>query len=204
MSTAQWYRVLVEMNITMVEVEATDNKMQYKKTRTELASPATDWECSWRRARLKGLGSEATIFLWKLLHILLPTEDRLSRILPNTPSNCKYCPHPTTAETPHCLFQCVSTREVGTWLLSLVRQHDNTATAASLVKLEFKAEDTTEMPLVWIISQTLLYLWGVRTSGKTASLIVTRAVLESKISLLRETRHKNEHAIILEILEHNY
>ena len=47
MSTAQWYRVLVEMNITMVEVEATDNKMQYKKTRTELASPATDWECSW-------------------------------------------------------------------------------------------------------------------------------------------------------------
>jgi hypothetical protein len=100
MSTAQWYRVLVEMNITMVE--ATGNMMQYKKTRTELASPATDWECSWRGARLKGLGSEATSFLWKLLHFLLPTEDRLSRILPNTPSNCKYCPHPTTADTPHC------------------------------------------------------------------------------------------------------
>ena len=67
----------------------------------------------------------------------------------------------------------------------------------------FTAEDSTEMPLVWIISQTLLYLWVVRTSGKTANLIVTRAILESKISLLRETRHRNEHAVILDILVDN-
>ena len=119
LSTAQWYRVMVELNITMEE--APNNQMDYIKTRAELASPTTDWECSWRRARLKRIGSEATSFLWKLLHLLLPTEERLSRILPNTSNLCKYCPNPITADISHCLFQCVSTREVGSWLLSLVR-----------------------------------------------------------------------------------
>ena len=202
MSTAQWYRVLVEQNITMIDA-ADSHNMEYIKTRAELASPATDWECSWRRARLKGLGSEATSFLWKLLHLILPTEERLSRILPNTPNHCKYCPNPITADIPHCLFMCVSTREVGSWLLSLVRKHDHSVTPNNLVKLEFQAEDSTEMPLVWIISQTLLYMWGVRASGKTVSLIITRATLESKISLLRETRYRNEQVVIQEIFEQN-
>ena len=139
-----------------------------------------------------------------MLHLLLPTEERLARILPNTSNLCKYCPNPITADISHCLFQCVRTREVGSWLLSLVKQHDQSATAERLVKLEFEAEESTEMPLVWILSQTLLYMWGVRASGKTVSLIITRAILESKISLLRETRHRNEHLVNLEILEQKF
>ena len=201
MSTAQWYRVLVEQDITMVEPE--NSPMEYIKTRPELASPSTDWETSWRRARLKGLGSEATSFLWKLLHLLLPTEQRLSRILPNSSELCKLCPTPTTADLPHCLFQCVSTREVGGWLLSLVREHDPSVTAINLLKLEFESDDSSEMPLVWILAQTLLYMWGVRASGKTVSLVVTRARLESKISLLRETRYRNEQIKMQEIFELN-
>jgi hypothetical protein len=74
--------LLVEQEITMVELA--DNQREYIKSRAELASPTTDWESSWRHARTKGIGSEATSFLWKLLHCLLPTEARLSRIFPNT------------------------------------------------------------------------------------------------------------------------
>ena len=54
MTTAQWYRVLLEKEITMVEID--DQTMQYINSRTELASPNTDWELTWKRARLKGLG----------------------------------------------------------------------------------------------------------------------------------------------------
>ena len=49
------------------------------KCKAELRSPGTDWELSWSLSRLKGLGSEATSFLWKLLHCILPAEERLSR-----------------------------------------------------------------------------------------------------------------------------
>ena len=198
MSTAQWYRLLLEQSITMEENE--DNSRQYIKTRSENASPNTDWELSWHRARLKGLGSQATSFLWKLLHNLLPTEERLARILPNSSANCNFCPTPVRADLPHCLFECNRTMESGSWLLSLIRRHDPTVSASKLLRLEFSCSDSAEMPLVWITAQTLLYMWGVRTGGKIVSLATTRAELESKISLLRETRYSNQQVLMAEYI----
>ena len=73
MSTANWYRLLVEQQITMFEPD--NSPREYIRSRAELASPDTDWEVSWSRARLKGLGTQATSFLWRLLDRLLPTEE---------------------------------------------------------------------------------------------------------------------------------
>ena len=201
MSTANWYRLLVEQEITMFEQD--NNPREYIRSRAELASQATDWERCWRRARLKGLGTQATSFLWKLLHRLLPTEERLARILPHASNICKLCPTPTNADLCHCLFQCVSTMEVATLLLSMVREHDPAVTAAKLLRLEFECEDSVEMPLVWTIAHTLLYMWGVRASGKTVNRILTRAVIESKISILRETRYQNDHLVIKNLVDSN-
>ena len=155
------------------------------KCKVELASLATDWDTTWRRARLRGLGSEATSFLWKLIHNILPTELRLARILPNQSPNCKFCPTPITADLPHCFFQCANTNTVGNWLLSLVSKHVPGATVSGLLKLDFEVEESKEMPLVWLLAQTFLYVWGVRASGNVVELHTTRSVLESKINLLR-------------------
>ena len=198
MSTAQWYRLLLEMNITMELKD--DETMEYIKSRAEVNSPENNWDESWRRARIQGLGSQAFSFLWKLLHNLLPSEDRLARILPNTHPHCKICPVQVTADLLHCLFQCSSTRETGNWLLSIIRHHDQSVTASKLLKLSFTCSDSAEMPLVWITAQTLLYMWGVRATGKIVSLANTRAVLESKISLLRETRYSNEQTLMSEYI----
>ena len=43
---------------------------------------------------------------------------------------------------------------------------------------EFQVEESREMPVVWLIAQTLLYMWGVRANGKTVDLNTTRSVLE--------------------------
>ena len=120
--TAHWYRYLVEEELTMTLLE--DNTLGYIKSRAELSVPTNDWETTWRRARLKGLGSAATSFLWKLVHKLLPTEDRLARILPSSEPGCKLCPNPAPADLVHCLFRCVSTREMGSKLISFISTHD--------------------------------------------------------------------------------
>ena len=198
MSTAQWYRVLVEVNTTMVAVG--DNKREYIKSRAELASPDTDWEASWSRARLRGIGSEASSFLWQTLHNLLPTEERLSRFLPNTSEQCKLCQPHVMADQVHCFFFCISTKEVGNWILSIIKSRDPTITPSKLLKLQFQCEDSEEMPLVWLTAQTLNYIWRIRASGKTVDLTLTRAVLESKISLLRETRYQNEKILLSEYI----
>ena len=198
-NTAQWYRVLLEKEVTMVEMN--DNSMEYTKSRAELASPGTDWVTSWRRARMKGLGSEAISFLWKLLHRLLPTEQRLARILPNSAQTCKYCPTPVTADLVHCFFSCVKTGDVGGRLLTAVRQHEPAVTQAGLLRLEFQEEGDKELPLVWITAHTLLYMWTTRASGRVVDLYLTRSMLEFKINLLRETRYASAVNLINEILE---
>ena len=71
MTTAQWYRYMVEQELTMQEMD--NNSREYIKSRAELSCTSNDWEQTWTRSRLKGLGSAATSFLWKLLHQLLPT-----------------------------------------------------------------------------------------------------------------------------------
>ena len=201
MSTAQWYRVLLEKNITM---EANnDSPNQYIRCKAELAAPTTDWETSWKRARFKGLGSEVTSFFWKLLHLLLPTEERLSRMLPNSSQNCKLCPLPVPGDLHHAMFDCVTSREAGAWILSLARKCDPSASSTKLLRLEFTCEEDAEMPLTWLLGQALLHIWNIRSSGKNVDLIVTRSTLESKINLLRETRFENEHIMIREIFETN-
>ena len=55
MSTVKWYRVLLEQEVTNVEVEGTPR--DFIKCKEEMLSQETDWETKWRRARLKGLGS---------------------------------------------------------------------------------------------------------------------------------------------------
>ena len=90
---------------------------------------------------------------------------------------------------------------MGRCLLAAIQVYDPTATPAGLLRLVFEADEDTEMPIVWVTAQTLLYIWGVRLSGRVVDLMVTRTLLETKINLLRETRFINEHIIIKEILE---
>ena len=175
--------------------------MQFIKSRTELASPTTDWELTWSRARLRGLGSEATSFLWKLLHRILPSEDRVARIIPNSSPNCRQCPTPAIVDLEHCFFSCTSTQNVGRALLSAVRLYVPDITPSALLRLEFPEQGDMEMPIVWISAQTLLYMWGVRQSGKVVNLIITRSILESKINLLRKTRYSQEQVLIKEIFD---
>ena len=79
-------------------------------------------------------------------------------------------------------------------------KQDPSESAAGLLKLEFQVEESREMPVVWLIAQTLLYMWGVRTNGNAVELSKTRSVLESKINLLRVTRFFNEYQLISEII----
>ena len=176
-------------------VKGNDSNMEYIMCRAELASPVTDWEASWRRARIKGLGSEATSFLWKLMHRLLPTEKRIARILPNSSENCKYCPMQTPADLVHSFFNCVKTRVMGRSLLTALRQHDPSVTPSGLLRLEFQEEGD----IVWMTAHILHYMWTTRTNGRVVDLVLTRAMLESKINLLRETRYSNEVNLLEEI-----
>ena len=83
----------------------------------------------------------------------------------------------------------------------MFQAHDANTSAQKLLRLEFQVDGPKEMPLVWILAHTLLYMWGVRLGGKAVTLFLTRAQLESKINILRETRYRDEHLIITEMFD---
>ena len=86
MSEKEWYTLLLEENCTM---EVVGDSEEYIKCSVERANPSTDWENSWRLARLPELGPDNTSFLFSLLHQILPTKERVARTKPNASSQCK-------------------------------------------------------------------------------------------------------------------
>ena len=86
-------------------------------------------------------------------------------------------------------------------LLNAVRHHDPSITPAGLLRLEFQEQGDKEMPVVWVTAHTLQYMWGKRGSGRVVDLFLTRSMLENKITLLRETRYRNEASLIDDFLD---
>ena len=105
MTSSQWYSLLLEDNLTMSSPDE-NSPRQYTACRTELANPDNDWEQTWRLARLKGLGPDMTTFLWRLLHRLLPTQDRVSKIVrsQNSSSHCQLCQEESVEDLSHAFF----------------------------------------------------------------------------------------------------
>ena len=88
MNEKEWYRLLLEDNISEV-VDEVNQERRLNPCRVERLSPETDWDSCWRLSRLAGLGSENVSFLMKLIHQILPTQERVARAKPHLRPDCK-------------------------------------------------------------------------------------------------------------------
>ena len=103
MSEKQWYQLLLESKVTMAE---TDESIQLIPCRAEIRNPGFDWESTWFRARMSGLGSKLISFLFKVLHDLLPNQERIARINPAVNGDCKLCVPNVKEDLVHALIRC--------------------------------------------------------------------------------------------------
>ena len=199
MSTAQWYRIILERDVIIENY--VQNREIYKMCKAETTCSEAKWEQVWRRARLKGLGGEVTSLLWKILHLILPTENRVARIIKNSSDKCRLSPNRQTGSLKHTFFDCSAVEEVGVWIKKLVQSVDPTTSPEKILTLSFECETSEEMPLTWLIGHTFLHLWKMRNSGKGSCLIVTRSYLESQINLIRRSRYSNEYEVIQKLFK---
>jgi hypothetical protein len=99
MTTKQWDQILLE-NRVLMQPGAAGARQVLLPVRVEQLVPEQDWPATWTLSRTKGLGSEQTTFLFKLLHQLIPTQDKINRIT-NEPSLFTVC----NAATVPCFLQ---------------------------------------------------------------------------------------------------
>ena len=87
MSVKEWYQHLLEKNVTKREIDD-EGRTELIPCKVEERDPAVSWSESYRLSRLKGLSPEDKSFLFKLIHTLLPSKERLHHLTPTTSPLC--------------------------------------------------------------------------------------------------------------------
>ena len=172
--------------------------------RAELLQPTVDWPGTWSLARTKGLGSDLTAFLFRLLHHLLPTQDRVARLggsQADPPGRCTHC-QADVEDQLHAFFSCQKSMVAGLALLGYVQQATPNLNPEEALRLELGHDlsDVDELASVCLLSTGLKYIWETRAEKKPIILYKMRAEIEAKISILRRTRHENSAIKMLEMI----
>ena len=199
MTTKQWYQILLE-DRALMQPGAAGAPQVLLPVRVEQLVPEQDWPATWTLARTKGLSSEQTTFLFKLLHQLLPTQDRINRIT-NEPGICKIC-NSATEDLYHALFSCTSSRATADLLLSYVHTVVPGLPPHKLLRLDLGAglEETDQLATLCLISTSLKYIWQARADKKVVTQYKMRAEVEALITILRKTRYSASADRLLEII----
>ena len=191
MTIGMWYRALLEIYVTH---EIDENGFQFKMlSKSERTNPATNWESTWQLSSTPGLDSKDTSFLFCLLHNLLPTQERLHRVLSHTvtSSHCTLCTEDVLCDQLHALVTCPFNNDVGHWITRCLRNILPQLQPAHLMTLNFGLDPSNKnaLPTSWLSSKALNIVWQSRVNKKATSITATRAALEAGIMLLRKTRY---------------
>ena len=195
----QWYQLLLERGVTHTS-DNPDQPPQIIATKLEVKHQNVDLTHSYKLARTFGLNPDQKSFLFKMMQSLLPTRERLTRLGKVQSSTCLYC-EGITDSTEH-LLTCSHSLEVTERLQNCINTYLPLTTPADVVRLNLPVSESLELPLTWLVSSCLSFVWDQRVAGKIARLDVCRAELQSKLMLLRDTkwRHFSLHnsAVLLE------
>ena len=187
MLVKEWYRHLVEKNVTMREID-NEGRMEKRLCRSEEKEPDIDWFHSYRLSRTKGLSNESKSFWFKQLHELHTTKFRVHQILPNNSALC-WCNSGVEETYLHCFFECVKNKEAAAEIIHLTQVYDADLSASKALKLQIKAENIYESAAVLILTTGLELIWKNRSERKSTSLAMIRSELESAVNLRRRSRN---------------
>ena len=194
LSTRQWYRLLLEDRVLMSR-EDENSVPTLLPIRPELLHSNSDWPSIWARARMKGLGRDLSAFIFRLLHQILPTQERVHRIIGDRGQEatglCLLCPQQVRDDLPHAFFFCNEGNGVGLALLGYAQLLIPTITPEMCLRLEVGNDlgDEDQLAVVSLLACGLRYIWETRSEKKTVSLHKMRAEIEAKVSILRKTRY---------------
>ena len=201
MTIKQWYSVLLEDKVLMKPVNLqVQGPRELVPIRPELKFPETDWTQVWSLARTKGLGSELVSFQFKIMHDLLPTQERAARLGVGEPNHgqCLLC-RLDTEDLVHGLLDCPYNMGAGQALLGVVQQILPDLDNERAVRLDFRRilQSDENLAVQCILLTGMKYIWETRITRKVVHLFRMRAEIEAKISILRKTRFSNT-ALLME------
>ena len=166
-----------------------DGRRELIPCKIEERNPTIAWNDSYSLCRLKGLSPDTKSFLYKLIHTLLPSKERVHHLTPTSSALC-WCDSGEQETYEHLFFHCSKNRGAGEALLRCAKAYDQNLTLDKVLRMEIGADETFLLPTVVILATGLEYIWEIRKTTKNTSNFMMRAELEAAISIRRRSRLK--------------
>ena len=203
MTARQWYTVLLEDKILFSQATE-ESPAALLPVKIETLHPNTDWPQVWQILRTKGLCSELVSFQFKMVHRLLPTQDRVARVglAEDQAGICLHC-RLDVEDLTHCFFDCTKNMQVGLALLGCVQQLVPGLSPEAAVRLEFGLSLSEEETLAALYTLTtgLKYIWEARLAKKVVTKYKMRTEIEARVTLLRKSRYQVAGSRVAELLK---
>ena len=128
-------------------------------------NPEVPWPMVYKCVRLKGISPDSKSFLFKLIHLLLPSRERVHHLSQNNSPLC-WCNTGATETYQHLFLGCEQNREAGQALLNCVSTNDRTLTAIKMLRLELDTDEPFLLASVSILAKGLEFIWENRKVRK--------------------------------------
>ena len=193
MTSGEWYRVILERNLTMITNH--DGSMTPKLSKIEIRNPGVEWERTWSIMESKILSADQRSFLLKVVYNILPTKARLSRMRLSDSANCDKCSNNVEETIQHALLEC-SFNNVNDWIIAVMIDIsedliDVDLSSSNLVTLNIPLESETRQAVAWFLATVFSVVWRARQTRKAPTINYTRLIIETELKILKETRYRN-------------
>ena len=179
--------------------------MEMIPCRVEEKYPEVCWPESYRISRMPGLSPDSKSFLFRLMHELLPSKERINHLTPASSPLC-WCNTGEVETYQHLFYGCSKNYEAGQALLRSVQYYDRSLTGVKSLRVELGADEPFLLASISILSSGLELIWENRKSKKSTAMYSMGAELELSISIKRRSRLKRikEAAKIMENMVENF
>ena len=193
MTIKEWYTELVQDRVLMSPATLNAPKTLIP-TRVEGLFPDMDWSRTWQLARVRGLPGDLASHLWRQLHGLLPTQDRVARLGGNRgnrePGVCRLCQPDTSEDLYHSYFGCENNRHAALALLVCAQQtaHRPDLTARASLRLDLDVNSVYQVAVITLLATGFKLIWDRRCAGRTVAPLDIKAELEARKTILMNSR----------------
>ena len=187
LTVKQWYNYLLEKLVTTREIDQ-EGRRKLIPNRIEEMSPESQWGESYRLSRLHGLSPVSKSFLFKLIHQLIPSRERVSRLIPANSALC-WCGTGEVETYMHCFYTCAKNSDAASAMLRCAQTYDQDLTESKSLLLQVKADEVFTLATITILTTGLELIWANRQQKKATTLFMMRAELECAVSIRRRSRN---------------
>ena len=145
-----------------------NNLQELIPCKVEMSDPNVFWSESYRLCRLQGLSPSSKSFLFKLIHCLLPSKERLHHLTPATSPLC-WCDSGQQETYKHLFFECPKNEEAGQSLMRVVQCYDRNISEEKALRIELTAVDPFLLPSVALLTAGLELIWERRKQRKSTT-----------------------------------